>query len=427
MCCFSRSVRHVSSTRIFARPLDGARQLLVYGMTLEIAEDVAMILPIPVPPNSPEDAVRFVDLSACPTFFEELASLFPVDAAPLPAAFGMQSRQLAPQSMLVVQDVGDFEASFVPTVRDFGRLDARFRLSIDVWEQLPSYLDWGFCVFKLKGAKRSGSSGLFGLFKMKAEGQTKKVHPMAFEFPRRDPAALFYPTVHVHDGEVHPTAEFDHELYCQAEPAWEALMDWERSASRSDALAGGAEAWVVPESWLYRRKLSGEHPNRDTLLVEARLRARTAVSEHFRVRMRATWEHVVDDGKTELDPRVKKWLRVSEAERMRIRDALVATLAPVFAEHAEAWELAPFAHDLVQLTVAPSLPGVAPGLEPGAQLAPAKQADVERRGCMVAFFVSNERVEPQEIDVAFRAIPTAETRDAVRVALEKSFERATSS
>jgi hypothetical protein len=46
---------------------------------------------------------------------------------------------------------------------------------------------------------------------------------------------------------------------------------------------------------------------------------------------------------------------------------------------------------------------------------------------MVAFFVSSERVEPQEIDVAFRALPTAETCDAVRMAVEKSFEHATAS
>src|SRR6476619_3296876 len=107
MCCFSLPVRMVSSTNIFARPLEGDRQLLVYGMTVEISEDVAMILPIPVPAGSPEDAVKFVDLSAAPKFFEELEKRFPHPVGVAGPAFAAPSR-MAPQAMLVVHDVGDF-------------------------------------------------------------------------------------------------------------------------------------------------------------------------------------------------------------------------------------------------------------------------------------------------------------------------------
>jgi hypothetical protein len=38
---------------------------------------------------------------------------------------------------------------------------------------------------------------------------------MAFTFPRRDLSTVFFPTVHVHDGEVHDQAHFDHTLYVQ--------------------------------------------------------------------------------------------------------------------------------------------------------------------------------------------------------------------
>src|SRR5262245_58925309 len=86
MCCFSRPVERVSSTRIFARPLDAALELLVYGMTLSARENLAMILPVPVPPGSPEDAVRFVDMSSCATFFDHLHLLFPQPPAPLDLA-----------------------------------------------------------------------------------------------------------------------------------------------------------------------------------------------------------------------------------------------------------------------------------------------------------------------------------------------------
>jgi hypothetical protein len=40
-------------------------------------------------------------------------------------------------SKLEVIQVGDFEASFVPTVKDFSRLDERFRLPSAVWD-LPN-------------------------------------------------------------------------------------------------------------------------------------------------------------------------------------------------------------------------------------------------------------------------------------------------
>ncbi len=389
MCCFSRTVARVSSTNIFARPLEDDRQLLVYGMTLEIAEDVAMILPIPIPPHGPEDAVRFVDLSACPDFFVELEGLFPQPRS-LASAGIDAPRGMAPQAMLVVHEVGDFEASFVPTPRDFNRLDARFRLPHDVWEQLPAYQDWGFCVFKLKTKHRSG--GLFGLFKAKGPSETRTIHPMAFEFPRRDPSALFFPTVHVHDGAVHPTAEFDHTLYCQTDRAWEPLMEWQRSGAKADDLAT-AHAWTARDQWLYKRTLSGEHPNRDTLLAESKLRSRCALDGLFRLRMCAAFEHLVDDGRTPLAVNAKRWMRVSEAERLRVRDAMLAELAPLFAERRAAWGVQTFAHD-------------APGL--------------------VVLTASNERIEPQELHVAFEQPPPAHVRDEMQAALQRALDRASS-
>lgn len=382
MCCFSREVERVSATRIFARPLEAERQLLVYGMTLEVSSSVAMILPIPVPPGSAEDAVRFVDLSACPMFFDDLSALFP---SMIPQAGADLSRGMMMQSAtLVVHDVGDFEASFVPSPRDFQRLDARFRLPSDVWDALPEYADWGFCVFKLKRTTGSGS-GLFGLFKKTVP---RKVHPMAFDFPRRDGGALFFPTVHVHDGRVHPTATFDHELYCQTDPSWETLMDWESSTG---VLAERAQPWVREGSSFYKRSLLGELPNRDTTLVESKLRARTVVGEGFRLRMRAAWEHVIDDGKTALDARTKKWVRVGEAERVRVRDTVFAELTPLLAEHASDWHVTAF-----------SLPAL-----------------------RQQFFAFNDRIEPQELDVAFESLPSEDVRGQIQAAFQAAIDRAT--
>src|SRR4051794_36155540 len=75
MCCFSRPIAEVSGTSIFVR-LDGDRQVLAYQMHLSSAEDVAMILPLPIALGHGEKAVEFVDLSEAPRLFEELGLCF---------------------------------------------------------------------------------------------------------------------------------------------------------------------------------------------------------------------------------------------------------------------------------------------------------------------------------------------------------------
>lgn len=142
MCCFSRLVRAVWNTNIFARASAGGRQLLAYAMSLTAAEQLAMVLPLPVPPGCPEDAVRFVDLEAYPDFFDDLDSGLFVVLEPPTRSFGAPHPP-SKGRRLVVHDVGAFEASFVPTVADFARLDERFRLPREVWDDLPACRDRG--------------------------------------------------------------------------------------------------------------------------------------------------------------------------------------------------------------------------------------------------------------------------------------------
>ena len=191
MCIFSLLVSSVANTNIFARSSSGGRQFLVYSMQYQADSELAMILPLPTPVSPPEDAVRFIDLSSYPQFFEDMSDGFLQMSRGQPAAVA-----LGDTAMLKVHEVGSFQASFVPHLRDFARLDSRFRLPDQAWEQMPQYCDYAFAVFKLKAG-------------------AKEVHPMAFEFPRRNLQYLFFPTVHVHNGIVEPTADFDHSLYFQ--------------------------------------------------------------------------------------------------------------------------------------------------------------------------------------------------------------------
>jgi hypothetical protein len=246
MCCFSRRVQKVADTSIFARASKDDNQFLVYSMLLAAKEDLAMILPIPTPKKAKEDAVRFISLKEYPRFFIDMARPF---LPPPPRSLGGSKGKPPPRAAkLKVVEVGSFEASFVPAVKDFDRLDERFRLPKGTWDKLPAYNAYGFAVFKLK------------------QGE-KKVHPMAFEFPRANPKRLFFPTVHIHDGQVHKTAMFDHALYCQVKgedvTAWKESPQLAASFMQIPRTAG----IVDKDAHVYRLAIKGRKPNQDTWLA----------------------------------------------------------------------------------------------------------------------------------------------------------------
>lgn len=271
MCCFSGEVERVGNTRIFARHVGGQRQALAYAMNLSADEDVAMLLPLPTPPRSAEDAVRFVSLEGYPTIFDDLERAFPQPPASRSAGGARSANDDA--LTLEVHQVGAFEASFVPHRDDMQRLDPRFRLPAGAWDvlarakrreealpqlspaewdALPDYRDWGFAVFKLRA------------------GAGQDVHPMAFTFPTRTPGTLFFPTVHVHDGAYPLRAEFSHTLYLQTEGAIAGpeVGRWEESpgeASRTVEVAR-AQGLVAGDQHLYKRTIRGAQPNRDTVV-----------------------------------------------------------------------------------------------------------------------------------------------------------------
>jgi hypothetical protein len=243
MCCFSRPVEQVANTRIFARDSRDGKQYLVYSMALKAKEDLAMILPLPTPKDSKEDALRYISLEKYPKFFEDMQTGFE-----LPPPRGLRDApDVKSEPKLKVVEVGSFEASFVPAVKDFARLDERFRLPTEVWDRLPAYQDWGFAVFKLK----SGA---------------KQIHPMAFEFPRANPKQLFFPTVHIHDGQVHEKASFDHALYCQSGSA--KMTGWKESLRPAGMFLNAVESQGLIDSGkhCYFRGMKGHFKNEDIVV-----------------------------------------------------------------------------------------------------------------------------------------------------------------
>ena len=243
MCIFSGDIESVSNTRIFARH-DGDRQVLAYSMSFAASDELAMVLPLPVALHSGDDAAAFIPLDDYDEFFDHLDALFPQQQSYSTLGYSARSAPLQ------VHSVGAFEASYSPNVASLDRLDPRFRVAPEIWQQLPQFADFGFAVFKLKPGQQ-------------------KPHPMAFSFPLRDPSTLFFPTVHVHQGRVDETADFDHTLFCQL-PASGATPDaetwWQGSGQNAFDTMVSASHGVLRQAPVYRTTLEGPHPNEDVIL-----------------------------------------------------------------------------------------------------------------------------------------------------------------
>lgn len=207
-----------------------------------------MVLPIPTDRGKGENAVSFIDLSKYPEFFTALREGFFGDEMQSVSI----SRGYSPAPLKVVT-VGSFDASFVPTPSDFGRLDERFRLPKGTWEKLGDYAGYGFVVFKL----RKGNA---------------HIHPMAFKFATAHSNLLFFPTVHVHDGKVHARAKFDHELYCQVQGSGgRALTSWQESELPASRFVNVSKAKgiILPDRHVFRQSISGVRTNKDLGLIVA--------------------------------------------------------------------------------------------------------------------------------------------------------------
>jgi hypothetical protein len=260
MCIFSRPVISVNNTQIFARLTGRGTQFLAYQMHYESRDENAMILPFPVRAPVTESSMRFIDLEAYPELFRDLDRGFPFR---LLASLGCGMILSAPKSArtLVVQEVGNYIASFIPTLADFDRLSEQFRLPAATWNRLPRYKDFGFAVFQL------------------AAGNLKP-HPMAFEFESAS-SSIFFPTLHIHDGAVHDAEEFDHVLYMQHAGLDSQVFGY-RNSDVCDLATGlirseneakhfckldHAKEMIDGELLVHRQFIRGRAPNQDTEFV----------------------------------------------------------------------------------------------------------------------------------------------------------------
>lgn len=233
MSSFSGTVQ-AANTRIFARAATNGKQFLVYQMEYSTAQDAALILPLPTPPDSAANSVRFIDLSGYPEFFADIEKGFPYTRNM--GVSGAPKSKHAPA-------VGDYDATYLPSQKDLWQLDESFRIPKEAWAQLPEYNDFGFAVIKLHSDAHS-------------------VRPIALEFPMRSPQLLYFPTIHIQAGEVASEANFDHDLYCQARAGW--LRSYDVSGSFVDIAR--TQGVVDSGERVSRMTVQGMHPNSDIIV-----------------------------------------------------------------------------------------------------------------------------------------------------------------
>lgn len=235
MCIFTQPVISVSNTQIFSRLTSRGTQYLVYQMSLESASENAMVLPIPIRRPTRDESLRFINLRGYNDFFNSLDRGFPFVQPTF--HIGCASHVVeATNSALEVFEVGNYVASFVPSLSDFSRIDGRFRLPASTWEKLPQYGEFGFAVFQLASGKLTP-------------------HPMALEFDSSGDS-IYFPTMHIHDGEIHAREEFDHVLYLQHAGFDSVVYDYQ-NAYTQDGATGLVRSKNVANRFMDIRRAAG--------------------------------------------------------------------------------------------------------------------------------------------------------------------------
>jgi len=428
MCIFSRAVKQVSGTQIFARRIDDRRQALVYAMTIAADEPLAMVLPLPVVPGGGDDAVAFVDLSGYPDFFADCARAFPEPTAMIGRGM-MFAAQAAVPKTLAVHAVGDFVASYVPSPADFARLDPRFRLPDGALAAHAEYADYGFAVFQLAphAIATAATPAKRRWWQRKppppppADDGAATIHPMAFTFPSRlAPGALYFPTLHLHDGAAVPReADYDHALYCQTDDEILArTFAWRASDGALDRRVDvdRAEGMIARRAPAYRRTIYGLQRNCDHV-IEApacRVESLSARDPWFRFDLAATAAYY-----TELDSAKNRAWRTTARTRLdELHAGLVTGLSALVAANRGAWHLAKIPDNPNVAWLSNHVPHF---MTPSGPVPIAGDSP-----CVFALGASSDRVERQNVTFAFTRVPSPEMLRTIEAAIAELLDRAIS-
>lgn len=251
MGIFSTPVRVASTFNLFARA-SADLQLLACNFRYEADTPFALFLPLPTPPETPASAVRFINLSGYDEFFSDMRRGFP----DLTRDTGKQSftdRLLEKVRDWLDLDTTQIEFAFFPNRTVLADMREHWPVSDAVWMALDPYAE----------------CGLVGL---KLEAGANRLPPVAFEFPRRNPDELTFPTAH--NLPQASAAMLRHALYAQTSKR---SLQWRISISAEDERPLRAREFVKtdrtlglidPDQPIVSRRLVGTANNVDVRLIE---------------------------------------------------------------------------------------------------------------------------------------------------------------
>lgn len=218
MCIINEEVDDVNSTQIYAS-LDksGKRQLTIYSNKIVTEKDNAMILPVPNP-----QSVSFVDLSDYTSIFDDFQRSFikRLTLSNTSKSRGFPSMNCV-NDTLAVHNVGSYQASIVPSLSDFNKLDKSiFTINPEVFTILQKNYSstFGYIVCKLKKGTHAYHPFAYTHDTYMIENQFSL---MDLFYNKQKKPLLFIPTrhyhTHVHFSHKNNNSEFvddwDHIIY----------------------------------------------------------------------------------------------------------------------------------------------------------------------------------------------------------------------
>jgi hypothetical protein len=254
MGIFSTPVRIASTFNFFARAsrANPDHQFLACSFRYEAATPFTLIMPAPTPPDAPANAVRFINLSGYDEFFSDLRRGFPE----LTHDTGKQSftdRLREKVRDWLDLDTTQIEFAFFPNRTVLADMRDRWPLSDAAWAALEPY----------------AACGLVGV---KLEAGANRLPPIAFEFPRRTPTELSFPTAH----NLTDPAAVRQALYAQT---LKRSAEWRMSASADDdrhtlrardfVKIDRTLGLIDPDQPIVSRRLNGPADNVDVRVPQA--------------------------------------------------------------------------------------------------------------------------------------------------------------
>jgi hypothetical protein len=241
MSIFSQPVSAAADINLFGR-VDGDRQQLVIGMRISASTDTALIVPLPIRPGCGDHEVKLTLLTQRRAFFAAIAQGFQSTANTNQRRD--EEEDDAPRTVRYTY-ADPIQTVYVPSPVGFNALDEAFRLPRAVLAANPQYGSYAFLVHVLPA------------------GHNIRVVPVAVEFPTRDPAHIFFPTVVSLGGPVADVALQDVTVYTQR--VHHLALDETRDPAGDFMVTDGGI--VAPEHLVQRQVLYGSKPNEDTRIA----------------------------------------------------------------------------------------------------------------------------------------------------------------